>query len=248
MNVISIKSTKKLNKDGVYKVAFLRNQNVQNSLYFTPTVRIYLRDNSIQTFPLSSFKPESGVSFPDITWVDSDYQQMLNEREQVKIDKNLKSGDYVVPVHDSLKTLIKGRKYKVTEVVTKDHITQSGVVSWSEIKIKLEGSQRLYIAYNFRKCTSQEVREIGLKELFDEQSETEKVNRFKRKFDYLSDDEKKSTLVEMVMESATDRYRNQKSVLDWAVEKTGSKYSVKIEDFDPILELSLKSILEIIEK
>jgi len=52
----------------------------------------------------------------------------------------------------------------------------------------------------------------------------------------------------MVMESATDRYRNQKSVLDWAVEKTGSKYSLKIEDFDPILELSLKSILEIIKK
>ena len=183
MNVIAIKSTKKLNKDGVYKVASLQNQNTRSSPYFTPTVRIYLRDNSVQTFSLSGFKPESGTTFPNIIWMDSDYQQMLNERDQMKIDKNLKSGDYVVPVHDGLKTLIKGRKYKVNEVVSHDQLSSRGTVSWTDIKIKLEGSQRLYVAYNFRKCTSQEVREISLKELFDEKSETEKVNRFKRKFD-----------------------------------------------------------------
>lgn len=248
MNVIAIKSTKKLNKDGVYKVASLQNQNTRSSPYFTPTVRIYLRDNSVQTFSLSGFKPESGTTFPNIIWMDSDYQQMLNERDQMKIDKNLKSGDYVVPVHDGLKTLIKGRKYKVNEVVSHDQLSSRGTVSWTDIKIKLEGSQRLYVAYNFRKCTSQEVREISLKELFDEKSETEKVNRFKRKFDYLSDDEKRSTLVGIIMESSTDRYRNQMSILDWAADKTGSKYNLKREDFDDILNLSLKEILEIIEK
>lgn len=248
MNVISLKSSKKLIKDAVYKVASLQNLNSRNSPHFNPIVRIYLRDNSIQTFPLYCFKPEIGDSFPSISWICPDYQQILDEREQMKIDKNLKSGDYVVPIHDGLKTLIKGRKYKVDEVITKDHISPRGSVSWTDIKIKLDGSQRLYVAYNFRKCTSQEMRDIGLKKLFDEVVDTEKVGRFKRKFDYLTEEEKKNTLVKVIFDSATDRYRNKMSILDWAIDKSGQNYGLKVDDFSEILNLPLQSILGIMEK
>ena len=247
MNVICLKSSKRLVKNAVYKVAYLSNLNTKGYNFFRPTVRIFLTDNSVQTFPLESFKLESGADFPSVNWMDSDYQNSLNEKEQTKIDKTLKTGDYVVPKYDNLKTLVRGKKYKVKEVQFHDHKSSSGHVSWTDIKIKLEGSQRWYVDWNFRKCTPQEVREISLRELFDEKSETERVGRFKRKFDYLSEDEKVTTLLKFTIESANDRYRNQMDIIDWAIQKTGEKYSLKTEDFDLIKNLTFTQITDLLK-
>jgi hypothetical protein len=247
MNVISIKSSKKLVKGATYRVAYLNNQNTKSHNFFRPIVRIFLNDNSVESFPLSCFRTESGADFPNINWMSPEYQNILSERDQTKIDKTLKTGDYVVTKYDNLKTIVKGKKYKVKEVHFHDHKSSSGHVSWTDIKIKLEGSGRWYTDWHFRKCTQQEIREIGLKELFDEKSDTETVGRFKRKFDYLNSDEKITTLLKFIVESANDRYRNQMDIVEWAINKTGEKYSLKETDFDSIKSLTLLEILEILK-
>jgi hypothetical protein len=247
MNVICVKSSKRLVKNATYKVAHLVNSNSKGSLYFRPLIRIYLKDEIVHTFPLGCFVTESGTPFPSINWINPDYQTFMNEREQTKIDKTLKIGDYVVPKYDHLKTLVMGKKYRVKDVSFRDHKSSTGQVSWTDIKIKLEGSERWYTDWNFRKCTSQEVRDIGLKSLFDEQTGTETVGRFKRKFDYLSDEEKVSTLLRFVIESSNDRFRNKMDIVDWTIQKTGAKYSLNRTDFDCLQSLTLFQVLDLIK-
>jgi hypothetical protein len=247
MNVICIKPTKRLVKNATYKVASFQNQNTKGYSFFRATIRIYLTDDSVQNFPLDSFKPTVGDTFQKINYISPEYRLFLDERDQMKIDKHLKGGDYVVPTHDGLKTLVKGRKYKVKDVRVIENKSSYGVVTWTDIKIKLEGSERWYTSWNFRKCTNQEAREISLKSLFDEAVDVEKVNKHKRKFDYHSDEEKVSMLLRFIISSANDRYRNQMDIINWTIEKTADKYSLKKEDFDLVRTLTLEQILEIIK-
>jgi hypothetical protein len=247
MNVICKKATSKLIKDGVYKVVMYNNINSKNYSFFRPTIRIYINDSTIQTFPLDNFKPVDSDSFSQINWMCPDYQLKLNEREQTKIDENLKAGDYVVSLYDSLKTLVKGRKYKVVDVTKIKHKNSSGAIRWTDIKIKLEGSHRYYASYNFRKCTHQESREIGLSQLFDEVVQTEKVNKHKRKFDYYSVEDKTKILLDLICVSSQDRYRHNLDIIDWTIQKSGIKYKLTREDFDSTLNLKLSEILDILK-
>lgn len=240
MEVICIKTTKKLVKNANYKVASFSNDNTRKSPYFRPSIRIYLNDSTLQSFPLESFKPSLGGDFQSINWVCPEYSQILEEREQTKIDKKLKHGDYVVPLYDSLKTLIKGRKYMVKEV-------KLGDTQWSGIQIKLDGSERFYSSWHFRKCTNQESREIGLKKLLDEKVDTEKVSRLKRKFDYLTNEEKITLLLRFVCQSATDRFRNNADIVSWAADKIGQTYNIKCEDFEMINNLTVQEIISILK-
>jgi hypothetical protein len=234
-------------KNATYKVASFQNQNTKGYTHFRSTIRIYLTEDSVQSFPLDSFKPTVGDTFQQINYISPEYRSFLEERDQMKIDRNLKGGDYVVPIHDGLKTLVNGRKYVVKDVQVIDHKSSSGAVTWTDIKIKLEGSQRWYTSWNFRKCTNQEAREINLKTLFDEKVDIEKVNKHKRKFDYYTDEEKTSMLLRFIVTSANDRYRNQMDIIDWTVEKTADRYSLKKEDFDSVRNMTLEQILEILK-
>ena len=244
MNVICIKSNSKLIKGATYKVVMLNNANGKGYSFFRPTVRIYLNDETVQTFPLSVFKPEGADSFPQIQWVCPDYQLRVAELQQTKITADsIKSGDYVVPLFDHLKTLIKGKKYKITDV----RKIGSKSSSWVNIKLQLEGSSRYYAVWNFRKCTSQEAREIGLHQIFDEKTNTETVNKHARKFDYYELNEKIKILLQSISLSTNDRFRHQMDIIDWAISKTSQNYKLKREDFDIVMNLSLSEILEILK-
>lgn len=247
MNVICIKPTTKLVKGGTYKAVSMQNSNTKGYNFFKPTIRIYLTDNSIQTFPLQNFKPTVGDDFPQTNWMCPDYQLLLNEREQTKIDKNLKKNDYVVPLYDSLKTLIKGRKYKVKDITLHEHKSSLGHTTWTDIRIKLEGSERWYASWNFRKCSSQEIREIGISEIFEEKVDTEKVNKHRRKFDYFTNDEKVKLLIQFIVTSAADKFRNQMDIVDWAINKSGKQYGIKKEDFELVNTLTISQILSILK-
>jgi hypothetical protein len=190
---------------------------------------------------------EDGGDFPNNNWICPDYQILLNEREQTKIDKTLKSGDYVIPLYDSLKTLIRGRTYKVKEVKFNDHKSSTGYTSWTDIKIKLDGSERWYTSWNFRRCTNQETRDIGLKEIFDEATNTEKVNKHKRKIDYYEDDDKKKLLLEFLVSASNDRFRNQMDIIDWAVTKSAKQYKLVREDFESVIGLTIEEFLQILK-
>lgn len=247
MNVICIKPTTKLVKGGTYKAVSIQNHNTKGYSFFRPVIRVYLTDNSIQTFPLQNFKPTVGDDFVQSNWICPDYQLILTEREQTKIDRNLKQNDYVVPLYDSLKTLIKGRKYKVKDVKIHDHKSSHGSTTWSDIKIKLDGSERWYSSWNFRKCTNQEAREIGLSEIFNESTDTETVGKHKRKFDYFTDDEKNKLLLQFIISAANDKFRNQMDITDWAITKSAKLYGLKKEDFDTIQTMTLSDIINILQ-
>ena len=137
MNVICVRPTKRLVKNATYKVASFQNQNTKGYSYFRSTIKIYLTEDNIQTFPLNSFKPTVGDTFQQIIYISPEYRLLLEERDQIKIDKDLKGGDYVVPTNDGLKTLVKGRKYKVKDVRVIETKSSFGVVTWTDIKIKL---------------------------------------------------------------------------------------------------------------
>lgn len=244
MNVICLKASSKLVKGGVYKLVYFNNDNSKKNPYFRPILRIYLNEFSIQSFPLENFKLEDGSKFTETIWTCPDYQLKLNEREQTKIDKNIKVGDYVIPLYDSLKTLIRGRTYKVSEVKFHDHKNNLGQITWTDIKIKLEGSQRWYVAWNFRKCSNQESRDINLKQLFDEKTNTETVNRHKRKFDFFDESDKKKLLIQFIIASASDRFRNQMDIIDWAITKSAKNYKLTRSDFEPIMLMSVSEIIK----
>jgi hypothetical protein len=244
MNVICIRPTKKLVKNATYKVAYLKNINTNYSAYFQPSLKIYLTDNSIHSFPLSSFKLVTGKDFPNIEWFSPEYSNDLNLIDQTKIDKNLKVGDYVVPIYDNLKTLVKDRKYKVKDINILAVKSKWGVSSWNNIKIKLEGSDRWYTSWNFKKCTSQEAREINLNSLFNESTETETVGKYKRKFDYYTPDEKVKLICKLVLISANDKFRNSMDIIDWTIEKSGDTYKLNRDDFNLIDGIKLVDFLK----
>ena len=246
MNVTCIKSTSKLVKGATYKVASYTNVNTKGYSFFKPTIRIYLTDNSIHTFHLDYFEPTGGGSFSQISWICPDYKSILDERDQMKIDRNLKAGDYVIPTHDGLKTLVQGKKYKVVDVKILDHKSSTGHISWTDITVQLEGSKRYYAGYNFRKCTSQEAREISLKTLFDEKTDTEKVNKHKRKFDYFTEEEKSKLLIKFILTSSNDRSRNKMDIIDWTIEKTAKHYSLKRGDFEMLRGKEFLDCLDLI--
>jgi hypothetical protein len=54
-------------------------------------------------------------------------------------------------------------------------------------------------------------------------------------------------LLRFIVTSANDRYRNQMDIIDWTVEKTADRYSLKKEDFDSVKNMTLEQILEILK-
>jgi hypothetical protein len=247
MNVICIKTSKRLVKNATYKVAKLTNFNPSGHRYFRSTIMIKLADNGYHVFPIEYFKPTTGEKFQEIVWTCPDYQNFLTEREETQIKPTIKKGDYVVPRWDSLKTLVQGKKYKISDVQITEHKNAFGNPSWKDIKIKLEGSSRYYASHNFRKCTSQEAREIGLNQLFDENAGTERVGKHKRKFDYYTDDEKKVLLIKNLIQSANDRFRNQNDLIDWTIDKSAKTYGLNREDFKLIENFGFMEVLNLIK-
>jgi len=237
MYVKCIKSTTKLVKDATYKCMMYFNDNTTNIRYFHPTVKIYLTEDLIQSFSLKYFKPIDRENFDTINWISDEYKIHITEIDQTKIDKNLKVGDYVIPLHGGYRTIIKGKKYKVSAVKTVSN----------RVSLRIEGSNRWYTGYYFRKCSHQESREIQLNDLFDEPKMTIKLNPKKRKIDYFTDIEKKVILLQMICDSVSDRYRNKLDIIDWCIFRKGKDYKLNREDFDQIIDLSVREILSILE-
>jgi hypothetical protein len=73
-------------KNATYKVASFQNQNTKGYAYFRPSIRIYLTEDSIHTFPLDSFKPTVGDTFQQINYISQEYRLFLDEKDQMLAD------------------------------------------------------------------------------------------------------------------------------------------------------------------
>jgi len=227
MNVISLKSNKKLLKGVVYEAESFDNTTTGGRWH-----RQYIRIKGFGSYLCKNFTDTNGKPLPNITYTNPNSTPTSNSRIDVT---TLRKNDIIVCNSDRYKYLIKGAKYRIEEV--------KEASTWRAL-VKLEGYARWiqFSNWSFRKLSLQESRELALSQIFN-QPENFSVE-FVRKFDKEVNQTK--ILVQSLAKSILDPYRHQYDLIDWTIEKT--KYQgFKREDFNEILKMSLSEVLEAYE-
>lgn len=228
MNVISLKSNKKLLKGVVYEAESFDNTPKSSGRRH----RQYIRIKGFGSYLCKNFTDTNGKPLPNIAYTNPNSTPASNDRIDVT---TLKKNDIIVCKSDRYKYLIKGGKYRIEGV--KDANT------WRAL-VKLEGYARWiqFSNWSFRKLSLQESRDLALSQIFNH-PENFSVE-FIRKFDKESNQTK--VLVQSLAKSILDPYRHQYDLIDWTIEKT--KYQgFKREDFNEILKMPLSEVLEAYE-
>jgi hypothetical protein len=241
MKIISKINTAKLVKGMTYDVIKLNNSSQRKSGYYIRKfVEVKLNENTTYTFSVNNFTTENGDPLPEIDWTSEQFKNKIQEYESTKITpETIKAGDYVVYLRKDHVGLITGKKYKINNVKINNYNR------WADIEIQIEGSHRYYKSYSFRKCTVEEVRKMSLGVFFDEKPDVQKIDYNKRKIDQFDEEQKVKILSALLFTSSLDRNRNNLSVVEWAIQKTGKSYKLTPEDFESIANLTLKEILEL---
>ena len=226
MQVISLKSNSKLLKGMTYE-AYSFDNTLPNS-----TQRYHRQSIEIKGFGwylCKNFSDTNGKPLPTIKYTSPNASQ---RRVETVDARSLKKNDIIVCKSDKYKYLVRGGKYRISEV--KDANT------W-RAQIKLEGYSRWlsFSSWAFRILSLQESRELALSSIFN-QPENFSVE-FVRKFDKEKNQTK--VLVESIAKSILDPYRHHYDILGWTIEK--SKYQgLKKEDFDQIMNMPFGELLK----
>jgi hypothetical protein len=245
MIVVSKVNNGRLVKGAKYEVWEIFNSKSSKQQH-SQTISIKLNDDSspLRYYFIDYFELEDGKPIPNIDWQSDELKKDIYEKTNTWIDINSKAGDLVVCCSNEYKNLIIGEKYKIIDIKN----TTKGSWRSDTIKIKLDGSNTYYSSYNFRKCTLEENRQISLKLLTDKNSIEElikKNNTKQRKFDLLTTAEKNKLLYRVLFDAALDTFRNNLSILDWAIQKIGKKYFLVKDDFNEIIEDG--SVMKVLE-
>lgn len=163
---------------------------------------------------------------------------------------DLKKGDILVCKSDHYKTIAKDAMYKIEslkEVTTQKMGWNKQPYNNTERTIKLEGIPRSikFKSWVFRKLTSEESREISLNKILHDEDVKVVTDSKIRKIDLVMN--KNLELVKNLSKSVIDENRHHLSILDWACYKTGSSMGIVKEDYNELVNMSLKDILELIE-
>jgi hypothetical protein len=226
MNVVSLKSNKKLLKGVTYEAESFDNTPP------SPGQRWHRASIYIKNFGwylCKNFSDTNGKPLPTIKYTSPNASQ---RRVETVDARSLKKNDIIVCKSDKYKYLVRGGKYRISEV--KDANT------W-RAQIKLEGYSRWlsFSSWAFRILSLQESRELALSSIFN-QPENFSVE-FVRKFDKEKNQTK--VLVESIAKSILDPYRHHYDILGWTIEK--SKYQgLKKEDFDQIMNMPFGELLK----
>lgn len=231
MEVISLINNRRLVKGGKYIV-----ERLYNSKKFR-TRRYYNNKGSITLKIYGDYYPNQfttldGKPLPNI---DMDYDPIENEKETIKV------GDILIPKTDNLKTLRKGKKYRVIEV-------EKRAYTYSNChRVKFEGLNRFYFYsyWNYDKIPHSEVRDMVLDSLFDD-TKMDIITEVKSKMDIASD--KNYELIKILGKGMCDPYYNTLPFIDWVCTRVGKSHNVKEKDFEPLMKLTLEEIIEIIHK
>lgn len=229
MNVISLKSNKKLLKGTTYEAESFDNtpapgKRHRNSIYI----------KGFGWYLCKNFTDTSGNTLPQINYVSPTSSRHSTTNDRIDAS-TLQKNDIVVCKSDNYKYLIKGGKYRISEVRNAN--------TW-RAQMKLEGYTRwiTFSNWSFRKLSLQESRDLALSQIFN-QPENFSVE-FVRKFD--KEQNKTKVLVQSIAKSILDPYRHQHDVLGWTIEKT--KYQgLKTEDFAEIMNMPFSEVLKAYE-
>jgi hypothetical protein len=229
MRVISLKSNTKLLKGVAYDADSFNNTSTGNR-WDNHRIRIKFPSGGYGSYLCKNFTDTSGNPLPKINYVNPNLPPV--ERFDVT---TLKANDIVVCNSDRYKYLVKGGKYRISEVANAN--------TWTA-QIKLEGYNRniRFTTWAFRKLSTQETRDIALSQIFN-QPENFSVE-FVRKFD--KENNKTKILLQSLAKSILDPYRHQYGVLDWTIEKTRYQ-DFKKEDFDELMSMPLSEVLKLYE-
>lgn len=238
MIVICKKESKRLIKGFKYEVQYLRNTpNPRGN-----TGRISIK--GIGRYSVDTFTDINGNEIAKI-----DYSAPVEEIvvKEFKFE-NLVKGDFLMCKVDKYKTLIKGNIYKIESVntTTTESIGHGGrKYTYTNNFVKFEGTQRKLKFSNwcFRPLTTGELREITLnKVLKDEDFKVIDMKKY-RKIDLIKN--KDEELMKIISKSILDPNRHYLSIIEWGCKL--SNLDINKDDYDYLLNLSLKDILEKIE-
>lgn len=247
MKVICNTNTTKLVKGATYDVVVISNIASPSRSFIIVSVSGKGVRGNIKSFsnldgtPIASDYKAPSASIEPI----DDYKLRLTN-EGVK---DLKKGDYVVSTYSS-KTIEKGRMYIVSDVnYTEKQVARtfgSGTYTIVNAKLKVNGYGGWLSPYRFRKLSVQESRDVSLSVVMDEEVKVDKANS-DRRLDRQNEDRKRKMLLGSLFQAIMDPYRNNMSVVEWAVKKTGKKYGLTEDDLKPYLNMKLSQIVKMLE-
>lgn len=237
MIVVCKKGTKKLVKGLRYEVKNLWN-NGQNQKWIEGKVEL---KEVTGRFSINNFTDTNGNQLPNVNHTTRTATVTHNNPRF----QDLKKGDILVCKVDSYKTMVKYGMYKIENLET--YTYNRGSWTYNEDYIKFEGIKRKlrFNSWRFRKLTADETREIQLGSLLEGKYPNIIKTTDIIKIDTV--DNKEKVLMEFLSKSILDPNRHHLSILDWTCQKSGENMGLKREDYESILTMSLKDILDKIE-
>jgi len=239
MIVICKKGSTRLVKGLRYEVIAMNNSPASSY----NSVRI----KDFGAYSVKNFTTIEGNELPkiDIPLPQNFYRSRMLKPEEVK------KGDIIVCTRDTYKTLVQDGMYRIEEITVKStpRTSYNGTILSPNVEhfIKLEGVKRKlkFNGWTFRKLTTAEAREMALGQLlFDEETGVITTNDV-RKIDLVKN--KNLELVRLVSKSILDPNRHGLKILDWGIQQVSKKTEVTADDYEALLNMSLKDILELIE-
>ena len=239
MIVVCKTPTKRLVKGLRYETGSLWNDG-SNQNWLEGNVDIL----GIGRFSVNNFTDNDGKPLPKINII-----LPIQVQETLKFE-DLKKGDILVCKSDNYKTMGKGCMYQIEELKVKS----SQRMNWNkttythtEHSIKFVGITRSlkFSSWRFRKLTPHEAREISLNSVLHGEEPTIVKSKDIRKIELISN--KEFELMSMLSKSIIDPNRHHLSITEWACQKSGANLGITTADYDTLLNMSLKDILNIIE-
>lgn len=227
MIVIAVKDKGKIIKGARYTVEYIWN-NGKNS-FNEGEIKIA----GFHSLPVELFTLEDGSPIPNINYNCYDFDE-----------STLRKGDLIICESNRYKNFVRGGIYKIEKI--KSNKRTDSYMNWTDYYVKFEGYSR-YIRYNnwsFRKVPTDQLREMTLDTILNNKSIDTKVNTSIRKIDKISD--KNDTLIKLLSKSILDPKRKL-NPLDWLCDKMNNNFSVNREDYDKLMNMTLREILEIVK-
>lgn len=158
--------------------------------------------------------------------------------------KDISDGDILVCLSDRYKILTKGSMYKVEKVIKKEiGGTYPGVEYY--IKFEILNRKIRFWSWNFRKLTTQEIRDLSINDILGEKNKIVTDPSIK-KIDLVPNKDK--LLIQLLAKTILDDKRHQLSPIDWCCQKVAKNWDLIPDDFNDIMGLTVKEIFEKIEK
>jgi hypothetical protein len=236
MVIVALKNTTKLVKGARYEVYQLNNSTTTTGSYRRNRVWI----KGLGAYDVKGFSDTNGNPLPQI-----DIKPTFVEIPKLEFE-SLKKGDLIVCNSNGYKTLVPSAKYKITDLkVDKVEYTAwngtKGVRNYP--KVKFEGVNRWFdfSYWKFRGLSTEEIREISLSQVLEgKDPEIIKTDKL-RKIDHVKNKDKE--LILYLSKAIFDSNRNNMDIIGWA-SKMGSKMGIERKDYDYLLNLPLKEIIE----